>query len=144
MVEAVKAGMNIALHNPFHAREGGLHLQQRGVATAFGTKSMRVAGEYCLVNRFLNPSDDFLNQLVISGRNSQRALLFAVFLGNVYTPCWVRLVGMVFERGNEDVDAFHAHGVKCLSICAGRHAPRGGSDVFVRQQIEFRIVQIAV
>ena len=90
-------------------------------------------------------TDNFLYQFIVCGRNTQRARFArVVFLGDVFAPCRVRLVRMVFETGDDALNAPHRHVIEGHSIRARRHTALGFGNILVGQQIELGIVEIAV
>ena len=82
-------------------------------------------GEGGFVDGLQQHPNDFLHQLIVGGRDTQRALLRRViFLGDVRPPSRIGLVGLVFQGFDDFVDTSHAHIVDGQSIRACGHAAR--------------------
>ena len=97
MVKTVETRFDVSLDKPHRSFEVDINVLERGVAALFGPKPVGVGGEIGFVDTFKNHTDNFLHQLVARGGNAQRPFFVAVFLGNVFPPCGVGLITVVFE-----------------------------------------------
>ena len=144
MIEAVKTCFDIALDKPHCTLKIYINVLEGCVAASFRSESMGVRGKGGFINAFKNHSDSFLHQFVLSGGDSQRTFLFAVFLFDVRPSRRVRLVAVVFERGNDFLYASGAHAVDGLSVNPCCHVPLPCADVIVGEVIEFGVIEVVV
>ena len=95
-------------------------------------------------NAFEYHADDLLHQLVLCGLYPQRTLFVAVLLCDVGTSCRIRLVAVVFERGNDFVDTLRTHAVDGLSVHSLGHISLPCADIVIGKVVELRVIQISV
>ena len=68
------------------------------MAASLGSEAVGQIGEGGFVDGLQQHPNDFLHQLIVGGRDTQRALLRRViFLGDVRPPSRIGLVGLVFQ-----------------------------------------------
>ena len=144
VVKAIKAGFDVAFHEPYCALEGDINMLECSVTAPFGSESMGIWGKSGFVNAFENHTDDLLHQLVLGGGNAQRPFLGAVFLSNVFPSGRIGLVAVIFERSDDFLDAFIAHPINGLSINPRRHIALPSANVVIGKVVKLGVVQVAV
>ena len=75
-------------------------------------------------------TDNFLYQLVVNGRNTQRTE-FSILLRDICPSGRFGLVGFVFQGCNKPVDSFKAHCVDGFSVCACGHVSLTGINILI-------------
>ena len=144
VVEAVETGFDVTFHEPHRTLKVDVNVFQCRVTAPSGSESVGVLGKVGLVNAFEYHSDNLLYQLVLCGLYPQRAFFVAVFLGDVGAPCRIRLVAVVFERGNDFLNTLRAHAVDGLSVHTLGHVALPCADVVIGKVIELGVIQISV
>ena len=78
VVKVVETSLDVTLYKPLCPGECPLQMEKRRMAAFPWTKSMGVFREVGLINAFQYQTDDFLYQLVICRRDTQRPLFVLV------------------------------------------------------------------
>ena len=113
------------------------------MATAMRSEPVGAFFKTALVDGFKNHLHDFLNELVLKGRNTERALL-AVLLGYVNSLGRVRLITFIPQLGNDGLYAFDAHATDGLTVCAFRHVARFMGHHLIGIRIQILVEQQSV
>lgn len=82
MIDVVEEPDHIDINEPFYTRPAVLDLIQRGMAGSATPEAVRMNAENRFIHDFQQQLHHALNELVIGGRHTQRALL-SVGLGNI-------------------------------------------------------------
>ena len=143
MVDIVEEAFNISLNKPFASGKAVLNHSQSRVTTSVRPKAMGGVLETVFVYGFQQHTDNFLHQLVVNGRNTQRTE-FSVLLRDVCPSGRLGLVGFVFQGCNKPVNSFEAHCVDGFSVCACGHVSLAGIDILICLQEKVPVEQVAV
>ena len=130
VVDVVKEAFNISFHKPFTSRKAILNHSQSCVTAFVGPKAMGGILKAAFINGFQQHTDNFLHQLIVDGRNTQRTELSVLFR-DVCPSGRLGLVGFVFQGCNKPVNSFKAHCVDGSSVCACGHISLAGIDVLI-------------
>ena len=145
VVKVVETSLDVTLYKPLCPGECPLQMEKRRMAAFPRTKSMGVFREVGLINAFQYQTDDFLYQLVICRRDTQRPLfVWVALLGNILPPCRFRLIAVVSQGCDNPVNSTAAHAVQSRTIHARGHTAVICVDIFIGEHVKLRVVQIAV
>ena len=143
MIYVVEAALDVSLNKLFCPRKILLHIFESRVATPTHAETMRLVAEHGFVDALQYKPNNLLNQFVIKGRDSQWTH-FPICFGNIGPSCRVGLIAKIAHFFNKRIDSFYPHSVNGLSVCSGCHISWICLYSLISQQIELRIVQIAV
>ena len=130
MIDIVKEAFNISLNKPLAPCEAILNHPQRCVTTSVRSEAMGGVLKAVFVDGFQQHMDNFLHQLVVNGRDTQRTE-FSVLFGNICPPGRLGLVRFVFQGCNKPVNSLKAHCVNGVSVCACGHVSLTGIDILI-------------
>src|SRR5579859_907546 len=104
MWDRVKIALEVHIYQPFDGRPLLLNLVKCGVWRSSWSESMRTVLKNRLIDAFQYASDNFLHQLVVPRRETERPL-FPICLQNVGSSYWFEVVGSVFESLDDGLDS---------------------------------------
>ena len=96
VVDIVEEAFNISFHKPLAPCKAILNHSQGCVTAFIGSKAVGGVLKTVFVDGFQQHTDNFLHQLVVNGRNTQRTE-FSVLLRDVCPSGRLGLVGFVFQ-----------------------------------------------
>src|SRR5947209_20135554 len=100
MRNCVKVALEVHIYQPFDGCPLLLNLIEGGKWRSSWPKSMRTVLKNRLIDAFQYASDNFLHQLVVPRRDTERSLLPVCFQ-NVGSSYRLEVVCSVFEPGND-------------------------------------------
>ena len=121
---------NVTLNKPLASGKAILNHPQSCVTTSVRPKAMGGVLKAVLIDGFQQHTDNFLYQLVVNGRNTQRTE-FSILLRDICPSGRFGLVGFVFQGCNKPVDSFKAHCVDGFSVCACGHVSLTGINILI-------------
>ena len=130
MIDIVEEAFNISFHKPLAPGKAILNHSQSRVTASIRSEAMGGVFKTVFIDGFQQHTDNFLYQLVVNGRDTQRTE-FSVLFGNICPSGRLGLVGFVFQGSNEPVDSFKAHCIDGLSVCACGHVSLTGIDILI-------------
>ena len=130
MVNIVEESFNVTLNKPLASGKAILNHPQSCVTTSVRPKAMGGVLKAVLIDGFQQHTDNFLYQLVVNGRNTQRTE-FSILLRDICPSGRFGLVGFVFQGCNKPVDSFKAHCVDGFSVCACGHVSLTGINILI-------------
>lgn len=130
VVNIVEESFNVTLNKPLASGKAILNHPQSCVTTSVRPKAMGGVLKAVLIDGFQQHTDNFLYQLVVNGRNTQRTE-FSILLRDICPSGRFGLVGFVFQGCNKPVDSFKAHCVDGFSVCACGHVSLTGINILI-------------
>lgn len=127
MINIVKAAFDISLHKPSGSMKLISQIAQRRMAAAIRPEAVRGFAENWLINRFQQHPQDFLNQFVREGWDSQRTL-FTVLLLDVRSSYRFWLIASICEGLDNPFNFLFTKAIRRIVI----HSTCGGAVIGIQ------------
>ena len=123
VVDVVKAALDVALYEPFHACERPLYFGQTRMTAPIRPEPVRMDRKSRFIDGLQHDPDYLLHQFVICRWNTQWPFFAAVFLCDILPLGWLWLIAVVFQRCDDSIDPCHTHAIQRIPVCSRCHAP---------------------